>query len=172
MIRASTALCFGSIGTRCFTIFMEFHHDACRVQEDILRWTARITSKVDSTLMHSCVIYSGWELSCFDDLWTRNINTKANLVEHRVKVVAFWKAIQKRRKRRMVIRRKKKKVKENRTGEKNQEDRAVREHILCGDVIYHGTNMCKQHERWLFCHYDDSAKAKRCYCIFIFFPDH
>ena len=47
----------------------------------------------------------------------------------------------------MVIRRKKKKVKENRTGEKNQEDRAVREHILCGDVIYHGTNMCKQHER-------------------------
>ena len=42
----------------------------------------------------------------------------------------------------MVIRRKKKKVKENRTGEKNQEDRAVREHILC-----YGTNMYEQHER-------------------------
>ena len=47
----------------------------------------------------------------------------------------------------MVIRRKKKKVKENRTGEKNQEDSAVREHILCGGVNCYGTNMYEQHER-------------------------
>jgi len=55
MICASTALCFGSIGTRCFTIVEEFHHDTYRVQEDNLRWTTRTASKVDSTLMHSLV---------------------------------------------------------------------------------------------------------------------
>ena len=73
----------------------------------------------------------------------------------------------------MVIRRKKKKVKENRTGEKNQEDRAVREHILYGGVIYHGTHMYEQLER-KECERSkgDSAKGKRCYCIFEFLIDY